>query len=106
MPRRKNISPQTRRIVSVLAANPQSWRYGYDLARETGMKSGTLYPMLMRLSDQGLLDAEWRGAETPGRPPRHVYRLSAEGRVFAASFNAEMTADEGAAVGRPGGAPA
>lgn len=85
MPRRMNISKQTRCVLEVLSAAPDLWRYGYDISRETGVKSGTLYPMLMRLTDQGLLEAEWREPAAPGRPARHVYRLTAEGRVLAAS---------------------
>ncbi len=62
---------------------PQAWRYGYDLGRATGLKSGTLYPMLMRLHDQGFLEAEWRPSPQPGRPPRHAYRLTASGMTLA-----------------------
>jgi DNA-binding PadR family transcriptional regulator len=74
------------------------WRHGYDLCREAGVKSGTLYPMLIRLADQGLLDAEWREAEKPGRPPRHAYRLTPKGLALARS---QASASEGAAAGRP-----
>lgn len=83
MTRSRAPSPQTRTVLEALMAQPQAWRYGYDLSKETGLKSGTLYPLLMRLSDQGLLEAEWREAEQPGRPPRHAYRLTAEGAAMA-----------------------
>lgn len=85
MPRRSNISPQTRMVLSALAAQPQAWRYGYDLTKETGLKSGTLYPLLIRLADQGLLETEWRPALQPGRPPRHACRLTGAGLVLAQS---------------------
>ncbi len=84
MPRAQNISSQTRAVLSALFAQPQAWRYGYDLSKETGLKSGTLYPLLMRLSDQGLLESEWRPALQVGRPPRHAYRLTAMGAELAA----------------------
>jgi hypothetical protein len=29
---------------------PTDWRYGYELSRETGLNSATLYPILMRLT--------------------------------------------------------
>lgn len=48
------------------------------------MQSGTLYPLLARLAEQGHLDAEWREPAAPGRPARHVYRLTATGRRLAA----------------------
>ncbi|MGB0124937.1 MAG: PadR family transcriptional regulator, partial [Silvibacterium sp.] len=54
----------------------------YDLSRSTGLKSGTLYPLLMRLADRKLLETSWETVE-PGRPPRHLYRLTAEGVRFA-----------------------
>jgi PadR family transcriptional regulator PadR len=83
MPRTPNASPHTRAVLSALAAQPQAWRYGYELSKETGLKSGTLYPLLIRLSDQGLLESEWRPSVQAGRPPRHAYRLTAEGLALA-----------------------
>ena len=47
--------------------------------KATGLHSGTLYPLLIRMSDQGLVEAEWRQPVQHGRPPRHVYRLTAAG---------------------------
>lgn len=84
MPRRTNISPQTRAVLAALSSQPQAWRYGYDLAHETGLKSGTLYPLLIRLADQGFLEAEWRQPLQPGRPPRHAYRLTEQGLRLSA----------------------
>ena len=76
----------TRQTVALLAAlmeRPRACQYGYELSKQTGLKSGTLYPILMRLSDQGLLNSCWKDAERPGRPPRHVYRLTATGLALA-----------------------
>jgi DNA-binding PadR family transcriptional regulator len=83
MTRAPNISRQTRLILAALLAQPQAWRYGYDLSKETGLKSGTLYPLLIRLSDQRLLEAEWRQPIQPGRPARHAYRLTDQGAALA-----------------------
>ncbi len=83
MPRTPNVSAQTRAVLAAFAVHPEAWRYGYDLSRETGIKPGTLYPMLMRLSEHRLLDSEWRPSLTPGRPPRHAYRLTEDGAAFA-----------------------
>jgi len=84
MSRPPNASPQTRRLLAELNLQPQAWRYGYELAKSTNLKSGTLYPLLARLSDQGLLEAEWRPSLQAGRPPRHAYRLTAAGVALAA----------------------
>jgi len=83
MPRRPNSSRQTRTLLAALLDRSRTWRHGYDLARETGLRSGTLYPLLMRLSEQGLLESRWQEPERPGLPPRHVYRLSASGLALA-----------------------
>jgi len=44
------ISPQTLRVLERFIEHPTAWRYGYELSRETELKSGTLYPILMRLA--------------------------------------------------------
>ena len=86
MARNRALSSQTRTVLAALLAQPQAWRYGYDLSGETGLKSGTLYPLLIRLSDHGLLEAEWRAPLQPGRPSRHAYRLTGKGLSLAGSL--------------------
>jgi PadR family transcriptional regulator, regulatory protein PadR len=83
MARTPNRSSQTNQLLAAMLEEPLTWRYGYELLKNTGLQSGTLYPLLMRLSDQGLLEAEWREPEKTGRPPRHVYRLTSNGLAFA-----------------------
>lgn len=82
MTRFRTLSPQARAVLAELLAAAGGWRHGYDLARAAGVKSGTLYPLLIRLEAQGYLEAEWQPPE-PGRPPRHAYRLTASGAAFA-----------------------
>ena len=89
MTRTKNASSQTRALLAHFAEQPQAWQYGYDLSKSTGIGSGTLYPALARLSDQGLLESEWRPALQPGRPPRHAYRLTSAGVSFVATLDAQ-----------------
>ena len=81
--RKRRPSPQAAAVFAALVAQPSTWRHGYDLSRETGLSSGTLYPLLVRLHDAGLLEAEWRPPQEPGRPARHVYRLTKAGAVTA-----------------------
>ena len=66
-------------VLAALCSQPRTWRHGYDLARETGLKSGTLYPILIRLADRGLLESCWEDEQPAGRPRRHLYRLTSEG---------------------------
>ena len=83
MTRDRKCSRQTLVLLAALMEQPRSWRHGYDLSNETGLKSGTLYPVLMRLSDRGLLDSKWQPSELAGRPPRRMYRLTTKGAAFA-----------------------
>jgi DNA-binding PadR family transcriptional regulator len=71
------------RLFEALLADPAAWRYGYDLSRQTKLASGTLYPILMRLSERDLLETRWEPSDNPGRPPRHTYRLTADGAALA-----------------------
>jgi DNA-binding PadR family transcriptional regulator len=65
--------------------------YGYSLQqRLTGrgleIEQGTLYPLLRRLDEQGLLDSDWN---VEGTRPRKYYRLSREGRRVLERLNQE-----------------
>lgn len=61
--------------------------YGYALTQklaEAGLgtvKGGTLYPLLARLEDGGLVDVDWRPGE--GGPGRKFYALTPAGRAAA-----------------------
>ena len=76
-------SPAARTLLAAFLAQSTEWRHGYDLTRETGVGAGTLYPLLDRWASRGLLQAEWRASDMPGRPARHAYRLTSEGVAFA-----------------------
>jgi PadR family transcriptional regulator, regulatory protein PadR len=81
--RSRRPSAQTVAVLLALAHEPATWRYGYELSQELGIKAGSMYPILMRLADRGLLDTTWEGEPRPGRPPRHLYRLTGPGRALA-----------------------
>ena len=98
MTRTRALSRQALSLLSILATSGREWRHGYDLALATGLRSGTLYPLLIRLEGQGLLEAEWQPPTAPGRPPRHAYRLTAAGVALAHS---EQASAQGVGV-RPG----
>ena len=83
MARNRQPSKQMRALLDALSTQRQQWRHGYDLMKETGLSSGTLYPLLMRMTDQGLVEAEWQEPAQPGRPARHAYRLTAAGYALA-----------------------
>ena len=76
-------SAQTLSVLTALCDQPSQWQHGYALAKQTGLKSGTLYPILIRLADRGLVEACWQDEPEPGRPRRHLYRLTAAGLASA-----------------------
>ncbi len=76
--------------------------YGYQIVStleeraggQFALKEGTLYPVLYRLEDAGLIDSRW---ETPGRGmPRKYYRLTEAGRRQLAALLTEWQAFVGA----------
>jgi DNA-binding PadR family transcriptional regulator len=96
----RSLSPQARAVLSLLLEAGGEWRHGYDFVRSTAVKSGTLYPLLIRLEGQGYLEAQWQAPATPGRPPRHAYRLTAAGTRFAREILA--AGGDRALAARPG----
>ena len=97
MTRTRRPSPQTVAVLTALAADPSAWRYGYELGQQVGLKAGSLYPILIRLCDRGLLEATWETEVPAGRPARHLYRLTGAGAQVAQ----ELAATEAAT--RPAG---
>ena len=83
--RSRRPSTQTLKVLQALAADSSAWRYGYELGLEVGLRSGSLYPILVRLCDRDLLEARWEDGPPSGRPPRHLYRLTSNGLEYAAT---------------------
>jgi len=56
--------------------------YGYEIAsrlmQEVGMGEGTIYPLMRRMQDDGLVSTYL--VEAPGGPPRKYYRMTDAGR--------------------------
>jgi DNA-binding MarR family transcriptional regulator len=77
----RRLSPQTVHVLQTLAAQGDGWLYGLEIAAATGLKSGSLYPILIRLDERGLLEGRWTPSEKPGRPQRHAYRITGAGRT-------------------------
>jgi len=92
MAKARRPSAQTVAVLRAFASLPAEWRYGYELGLEVGLKTGSLYPILMRLSDRGLLESSWESDPPAGRPPRHLYRLTGAGEAFTAELAPERAA--------------
>ena len=79
----RKLSTQALALLTLLLEQPRKWCHGYELSQDTGLKSGTLYPLLMRLCERGVLEAKWEESTEPGRPPRHMYKLTTAGGALA-----------------------
>jgi PadR family transcriptional regulator PadR len=78
-------------IVLACLAQLDEPSYGYELQQrlaDLGMaiEQGTLYPLLRRLEEQGLLAEEWN---TDGNRPRKYYQLTSAGRQARESLRAQ-----------------
>lgn len=78
--RPKYSSDQTNKLLTAFEGGDQKWRYGYDLVKETGIAPGTIYPLLRRLEEDGLLEAKWQPTGE-GTPPRRMYRIKEAHRL-------------------------
>jgi PadR family transcriptional regulator PadR len=98
------MTPTTRAVLRVFLDRPSSSRYGFDVARESGIATGSLYPILARLEEAGWLTSAWESSEDigAGRPRRRYYQLSADGVVATRS----ALADSGTPAGRRSWKPA
>jgi PadR family transcriptional regulator PadR len=92
----QKLALELRRGIVVLAALSQldSARYGYSLLQQLaerglGIEQGTLYPLLRRLDEQGLLESEWN---VEGPRPRKYYRLSRAGAEVLQSLSEQWYA--------------
>lgn len=79
----KRLTRTTTRALLAFLETPRNWRHGYDLMKVAGLSSGTLYPLLARLTDDGWLESRWEDSEFPGKPPRQLYRLTPTGQIQA-----------------------
>ncbi len=68
-------------LSELLQAREPVW--GRAILDSTTLKSGTLYPILRRLEDEGWVSSEWESGQPPGRPRRRYYTLTPDGRAAA-----------------------
>ena len=75
------LSHQTLKVLRAFMNEPTRGLSGSELIRETGILSGTLYPILARLELADWLESEWEDIDpkTAGRPRRRYYKLKALG---------------------------
>lgn len=74
----------TLKVAAALLTKPDEWHWGYSLHRDTGVHTGTLYPMLERMRLARLLHSKWQSTEDmepSQRLPRRYYALTDKGRA-------------------------
>jgi PadR family transcriptional regulator len=89
------------RLLAVLVADPDGDHYGLELMQESGLASGTLYPILARLTEAGWLEKRWEKVDpvAAGRPARAYYRLTREALPVARQRLAELHEQTRGAMG-------
>jgi DNA-binding PadR family transcriptional regulator len=75
------ITGPTLKIIGQFIAAPQEGLSGADIAKATGVSSGTLYPVLFRLEKAGWFESKWESVDPSevGRPRRRLYSLTSLG---------------------------
>jgi PadR family transcriptional regulator PadR len=88
-----SLTSELRRGTLVLSVLSQlhTKQYGYSLRQSLAEKGldidqGTLYPLLRRLEEQGLLDSEWSVTESR---PRRYYVINDNGKDILAALENE-----------------
>jgi PadR family transcriptional regulator PadR len=79
--------------------------WGYQLSKESGVRSGVMYPLLSRMLLEGWLEDGWEDADPKKkkRPPRRYYTITEEGRIQLGAVLQEARADRRFANAMPGG---
>src|SRR5262249_56808620 len=95
-------------VLALLEVRP---RFGLELVRDLAAagglltSDGTVYPLLNRLRDAGLVTSEWQVVE--GERPRRYYSITGAGRASPAAFPGEgapVACTGSPGPGRAGGA--
>ena len=98
--REPRMSGPTLKVLKFLLHAPREARSGAEIGRETGIGSGTLYPMLARLEEASWLSSAWEDGDPTvlGRPRKRLYQLTGLGQRRASENLAELHVPEGALI--------
>jgi DNA-binding PadR family transcriptional regulator len=81
----------TRFVFQAFLDAPSDETYGFELAQVTGLPSGTIYPILRRLEDEGFIKHRWAEVQAGDqRRRRRYYELTGEGRSAAQAATAKQ----------------
>lgn len=98
-------------VALALMADASGRHWGYELSKQSGVRSGVMYPILGRMLDEGWLEDGWEEQPPVGRakrPPRRYYELTDEGKIALGALINEARRDNrfgrlipGQIAGRP-----
>lgn len=79
------MTTQTLAVLSTMLSDADADWYGLELSKRSGLKPGTIYPILDRLLKAAWLERRWEDIDpaTEGRPRRRLYRLTYVGAPAA-----------------------
>jgi PadR family transcriptional regulator PadR len=83
-------------VAQALMQDASRRHWGYELSKQSGVRSGVMYPILKRMMDEGWLDDGWEDQPQAGRakrPPRRYYELTDEGKIALGALLAEARRD-------------
>lgn len=83
-------------VAIALMADASGRHWGYELSKQSGVRSGVMYPALQRMLDQGWLADGWEDQAQTGRtkrPPRRYYVLTEAGKAALGAVIAEARRD-------------
>jgi PadR family transcriptional regulator PadR len=83
-------------VALALMADPGGRHWGYELGKQSGVRSGVMYPLLQRMLDQGWLADGWEDQAQAGRakrPPRRYYELTGAGKAALGAVVADARRD-------------
>lgn len=83
-------------VAAALMSDPGGRHWGYELSRQSRVRSGVMYPVLKRMLDEGWLADGWEDQAEAGRekrPPRRYYEVTELGRSELGALVARARAD-------------
>lgn len=87
MTKKLRVTASKVKVLQVMLDDPSADHWGYQLMEQSGVKSGSLYPILRQLEDVGWVEShrESINREREGRPPRRYYKLTGLGERAAST---------------------
>ncbi|MFG3620823.1 PadR family transcriptional regulator [Nocardia sp. NPDC047654] len=81
------ITVQTLQVLQTLLDRPMDEHYGIGISEDSGLATGSIYPILARLETAGWITSDWEDIDesAEGRRRRRYYRLTHDGAAKAYS---------------------